>query len=85
MKSFLTPATGKIVEYPDHLSDLKPYLIEAPREVLESAILAVPVTGAVYSTNVGTVPVPPEGFGGGFLGNLVLIDPDTLEPYTLGA
>jgi len=28
MKSFLTPATGKIVEYPDHFAELKPYLIE---------------------------------------------------------
>lgn len=28
MKSFLTPLTGKIVEYPDHFAELKPYLVE---------------------------------------------------------
>lgn len=28
MKTFLTPSTGKIVDYPDHFAELKPYLIE---------------------------------------------------------
>ena len=33
MKDFLTPSTGKIVSYPDHFADLKPYLIEVTGDV----------------------------------------------------
>ena len=33
MKAFLTPSTGKIVNYPDHFAELKPYLIEVIDDV----------------------------------------------------
>jgi hypothetical protein len=33
MKTFLTPSTGKIVDYPDHFAELKPYLIEVTSDV----------------------------------------------------
>ena len=28
MKLFLNPKTGKVVSYPDHFAEIKPYLIE---------------------------------------------------------
>jgi hypothetical protein len=79
MKAFLTPATGKIVYYPDHFADLKADLIE--------------VTGGSWGQGDLDVtdPTAPDAqqllatqdtFGA--VSGAMLVDPDTELAYTTG-
>jgi len=76
MKSFLTPKTGKIVEYPDHFAALKPYLIEITGTGdLGGLTITDPTATDAQGLMALQVDVP-------IIGGVVLVDPSTELAYT---
>ena len=79
MKHFLTPSTGKVVDYPDHFAALKPYLVEVAPGMAGGSQGGVEILDPEGSQGIietrNTIPI---------IGGVVLVDPATDITYSAG-